>query len=180
MLLFLPTLFGEVNHVHRILSTDIIRFDIDWPSLILGSVLHAGPSQFISSYWRLDFAELSIDAPPTGFARTSGGMIVSSAFSWPWTRSSPYFLSALAGWVCTVLIVAQRLEVVTYANLGFYVAFISPLLMTLAVACTALIRGEARKVWNYEENWGFNNDVTKSDTATLALQNKYRGLMTVE
>lgn len=107
-------------------------------------------------------------------------MIVSSAFSWPWTRSSPYFLSALAGWVCTVLIVAQRLEVVTYANLGFYVAFISPLLMTLAVACTALIRGEARKVWNYEENWGFNNDVTKSDTATLALQNKYRGLMTVE
>lgn len=69
---------------------------------------------------------------------------------------------------------------VTYANLGFYVAFISPLLMTLAVACTALIRGEARKVWNYEENWRFNNDVTKSDTATLALQDKYRGLMTVE
>lgn len=173
MLLFLPTLFGEVNYVHRILSTDIIRFDIDWPSLILGSVLHAVPLQFISSYWRLDFAELSIDAPPSRFARTSGGTIVPSAFAWPSTRSSPYFLSALAGWACTVLIVAQRLEVVTYANLGFYVAFISPLLMTLAVACTALIRGEARKVWNYEENWGFNNDVTKSDSANLALQNKY-------
>lgn len=175
MLFCAPTLFGEVNHVHRILSAHIMQFGIDWPSLILGSLLHSGPLQFIASFYRLDFAESEKDHDdlPTEFARTTVGITVPFAFAWPSTRSSPYFLSALAGWVCTVLIVAQRLEVVTYANLGFYVAFFSPLLMTLAVACAALIRGEARKVWNYEENWGFDNDITKPETAMLAvLQNK--------
>lgn len=35
--------------------------------------------------------------------------------------------------------------------------------MAAAVAFSAILRGEGRKIWHYQEEWGFVDDKTESD-----------------
>lgn len=132
---------------------------VDWSSLPIGSVFLSTPLQFIAVCFRFDYAECA----------RAGDSAALSAFNT--SSKKPYFLSALVGWICSVIAIgvlgALGFETSTYIVRGLCVTFVSPLFMVVAVSCTAVLRGEGRRIWRYQEEWSFVGDRTEEPDILL-------------
>ena len=157
---------------------------INWPAILFGSLLFSTPLQFLSACYRFDFVNAGLDKYEPLHSRSSSEEPSEIEITTPINSyeshglscaefEKPYFTSALAGWVCSALVIAalygNGVDAMTYAYVGVYSAFVSPLVMTVGVGITSALRGEMRKVWTYKEEWGYvgNNPLGSAEMSEV-------------